>query len=239
MLALHNKSLGKAITQIQNVLLVPFVNTLLQPCYSTITRWIKLFGSVAINYSTNIKLKAGSNRHWESDEQYDSRIIETKEEGKYIFNGKKKVGTFGLIDPHTKLISLSTFDSSLKEIARSAILRAKYKWQVNPRCIWTDGWSGYQEIFKELNIHHGIVIHRREWKSKKGHHDNNIEREWVEKRDWIKHCRGFATFEGRSFYDQFYEMTRNFFVQRRALQGLTPAEKAGVNKNITWLSLML
>jgi len=238
LLVLDLKKQGKAVSQILSIVLVPFSKLLLQPCYATLTRWIKIFGQVAINKTSQIKLKAGKRRHWEIDEEYDSRIIETNENNKYVKKGKKKAGTFGVIDPHTKLISIESFDFGLNHKAQSVILRTIYKWKTRPRSIWRDGWNGYDKILKDLDIPYGTVIHSKEYVSKKGHHDNNIEREWGEKRTWIKPCRGFATFEGRAFYDKFYEMTRNFFVPREMLNGLTPAQKAGLKETITFLGLM-
>lgn len=239
LLALDLKRKGNAITQIMESIFVPFITCFLQPCYATLTRWIMEFGSIAIDSVSRIKLKAGRRKHWEIDEQYDSRIVETKEQGKYIKNGKKKAGTFGVFDPHTKLISLDSFDFGLNKKAKSAILRTKARWQTRPRSIWRDGWNGYDRILEELNIPYGTVIHCREFKSKKGHHDNGIEREWSSKREWIKKCRGFASFQSRTFYDKFYEMSRNFFTPRILLGDMTPAEKAGVKENITFLSLMI
>lgn len=239
LLSLDLKRKGNAITQIMDQIFIPFIDCFLQPCYATITRWIKKFGRVAVDKVSKIKLKAGRKKHWEIDEEYDSRIVKTQEENKYVKNGKKKAGTFGVVDPHTKLISLEPFDFDLKKKARSTLLRTRYKWQTKPRSIWKDGWGGYDKMLEELNIPSGTVIHAKEWKSKKGHHNNTIEREWSEKRTWIKQCRGFTTFEGRAFYDKFYEMTRNFFTPRKLLRGLTPTEKAGLKENITFLSLMM
>lgn len=238
LLALDLKRRGNAITQIMSYLSVPFISCLLQPCYATLTRWIKKFGKAAIDTVAKIKLKAGRRKHWEIDEQYDSRIVETKEEGKYVKKGKKKAGTFGVFDPLTKLISLDPFDFDLNKKAKSTVLRTKTKWQRNPRSIWRDGFNGYDSMLEELGIPYGTVIHSHEYVSKEGYHDNGIEREWSEKRTWIKPCRGFSTFEGRSFYDKFYEMSRNFFTPRALLKGLTPAEKAGVKENVTFLGLM-
>jgi transposase-like protein len=238
LLSLDLKKRGNAITQILDQIFIPFSACFLQPCYATITRWIMEFGQIAIDKVAKIKLKAGRRKHWEIDEEYDSRIVETKENRKYVKNGKKKAGSFCLIDPHTKLISLEPFDFNLSKIARSTLLKTMYKWQTKPRSIWKDGWGGYDTILEELEIPHGVVIHTKEWKSKKGHHNNTIEREWSEKRTWIKQCRGFATFDGRAFYDKFYEMTRNFFSPRRVLNEITPAEKAGLQENITFLTLM-
>ena len=99
-------------------------------------------------------------------------------------------------------------------------------WQTKP--IWRDGWNAYDRILEELDIPYGTVIHKREWKSKRGDHDNTIEREWVEKKIWIKQYSGFTSFEGRAFYDKFYEMVRNFFTPRAVLGGMTPAEKEDV-----------
>lgn len=238
LLALELKRRGNAITQILNQILVPFTTYLLSPCYATLTRWIKKFGQVAIDKTAKIKLKAGRKKHWEIDEEYDSRIIETKEDTKYVKEGKKKAGSFGIIDPHTKLIGIESFDFGLTKKAQSVIERTIYRWQTKPRSIWRDGWNSYDKILNELDIPYGTVIHSKEYVSKEGYHNNNMEREWSEKRTWIKPCRGFATFEGRALYDKFYEMNRNFFTQRVALGGLTPAEKAGVKQNITFLSLL-
>lgn len=239
LLTLDLKKKGNSIVKIVESLFIPFLTCFLQPCYSTATRWIKKFGQTAIDNATKIQLKAGRRKHWEIDEEYDSRIIKTQEKNKYVKNGKKKAGTFGIIDPHTKLISLQPFDFDLSKKAKSALLKTQTKWQTKPRSIWRDGWNAYDKILDDLNIPYGTVIHCKEYVSKKGHHDNNMEREWSEKRTWIKQCRGFATFEGRAFYDQFYEMTRNFFIPRVALNGLTPAEKAGIKQPISLLGLMI
>ena len=239
LLSLDLKRRGNAITQIMNQIFVPFISCFLQPCYATITRWIKVLGQIAVDKVAKIKLKAGRRKHWEIDEEYDSRIVETNKRDRYIRNGKKKAGTFGIIDPHTKLISLEPFEFDLKRKAKSSLLKTQYRWQTKPRSIWRDMWQGYNTLLEELGIVNGVVIHSQEWKSKKGHHNNNMEREWSEKRTWIKPCRGFATVEGRAFYDKFYEMSRNFFTPRKLLGGLTPAQKAGLKENITFLSLMI
>jgi transposase-like protein len=238
MLSLDLKKRGNAITQIMEQVFVPLITYFLQPCYATITRWVRRFGQIAIDKVSKIKLKAGKRKHWEIDEEYDSRIVKTKEQNRYIRNGKKKAGTFGVIDPHTKLICLEPFDFDLTKKAKSTLLRTIYRWQTKPRCIWRDGWNSYDKILDELDIPYGTVIHSEEYVSKKGHHDNNIEREWSTKREWINRCRGFSTFEGRAFYDKFYELTRNFFTPRVLLNGLTPAQKAGVKENITFLGLL-
>lgn len=239
LLALDLKRRGNAITQIVEYIFVPFINCFLQPCYSTVTRWIKKFGKIAIETAAKIKLKAGRRKHWEIDEEYDSRIVKTKETGKYVRYGKKKAGTFGIFDSRTKLISLDSFDFDLDKKARSTILRTETRWETKPRSIWKDGLNVYDPILDDLEIFSGTVIHAQEYKSKKGHHNNGIEREWSAKRTWIKPCRGFATFEGRAFYDRFYEMSRNFFTPRVTLRGLTPAEKAGVKQIVSFLSLMM
>lgn len=236
--ALNLKKNGNAITRIMGQIFVPFLNFFYSPCYATVTRWIRKFGMSAIERISKIKLKAGRRKHWEIDEEYDSRIIETKEENKYVKNGKKKAGTIGIIDPHTKLISIESFDFLLNKKAKSLLQRTIYKWETKPRSIWRDGWNGYDKILDDLDIPYGTVIHSKEYVSKKGHHDNNMEREWSEKRTWIKQCRGFADYEARAFYDKFYEMSRNFFIPRAALNGLTPAQKAGLKENITFLSLL-
>lgn len=239
LLALELKKKGNAITNIVKGLFVPFLTCFLQPCYATATRWIRRFGSVAVEKLSKVKLKAGRKKHWEIDEEYDSRIVETKEKSKYVKKGKKKAGTFGIMDPQTKLISIEPFDFQLNKKAKSTLLRTQTKWQTKPRSVWRDGWNGYDKMLEELEIPFGTVIHSEEYVSKRGHHDNNIEREWSEKRTWIKQCRGFATFEGRAFYDKFYEMTRNFFTPRALLNGMTPAEKAGVKDCISFLGLMM
>jgi uncharacterized protein YlaI len=238
LLSLDLKRRGNAITQITEQIFVPLMTYFLQPCYATITRWVRRFGQIAIDKVSKIKLKAGKRKHWEIDEEYDSRIVETQEQNGYVRNGKKKAGTFGVMDPYTKLICLESFDFNLSKKAKSALLRTMYKWQAKPRSIWRDGWNAYDRILEGLDISYGTVIHSQEYTSKKGHHDNNIEREWSTKREWINRCRGFATFEGRVFYDKFYEMTRNFFTPRVMLNGLTPAEKAGLIENITFLELL-
>ena len=146
---------------------------------------------------------------------------------KYVSNGKKQAGTIGIIDPHTKIISLQTTTYNLKQDASSLIRKTMYKWQTKPRSVWSDGWTGYPLIMEALDISHGTVIHKKEWKSSKGHHDNNIEREWSAKREWMKRCRGFKNIQHRALYDKLYEIQRNFFTPRQALNGQTPAEKAG------------
>lgn len=236
LLALDLRRRGHAVSWIVGLIFVPLLNCLLNPCYATITRWIKQFGRIAVARATKFNLKAGRRKHWEIDEEYDSRIVEIEKEG---IQKKKKAGTFGIIDPYTKLISIETFTNNLDAKARSMILRTQFKWQTKPRSIWRDGWNAYDKILDELGIPSGTVIHSKEFVSKRGHHDNNMEREWGEKRTWNKPCRGFTTIEGRAFYDKLYELHRNFFTPREALNGLTPAQKAGVKENVTLLSLVL
>lgn len=151
------------------------------PCYHTITRWIKKFGQKLINGSYKHQLKAGRRKHWEVDEEYDSRILQSKP-GKYVRKGKKKVCTIGIIDTHTKLIYVESIKNRFSKKAESIFLRCMTRWNTKPRSVWRDGYDAYDRIFSKLEIPYGTVIHRKEYKSKKGHHINNIEREWSNKR---------------------------------------------------------
>ena len=180
--------------------------------------------------------------------------------GKYVFKGKQKAGTIGIMDPETKLISLETFTHDLQRSANSLIRKTIYKWQATPRSIWSDGWTGYPLIMQTLDIPHGayflihlysgglimqtldiphgVVIHSKQWKSSRGHHDNNIEREWSTKREWIKPIRGFKSIKNRALYDKLYEIQRNFLTPHPTLNGQTPAQKAGHPHHATLIDLL-
>ena len=162
------------------------------------------------------------------ESEYDITFTHTVfKNGKYVFKGKQKAGTIGIMDPETKLISLETFTHDLQRSANSLIRKTMYKWQATPCSIWSDGWTGYPLIMQTLDIPHGVVIHSKQWKSSRGHHDNNIEREWSTKREWIKPIRGFKSIKNRALYDKLYEIQRNFLTPHPTLNGQTPAQKAG------------
>lgn len=220
------------------IYIVDGLQNFFMPCYHTIARWVKKFGREVINGSHKYKLKAGRRKHWEIDEEYDSRILKSKP-GKYVKHGKKKVCSIGITDPHTKLVFIESIRDQFSKKAENIFKRCMTRWNARPRSVWRDGYDAYDRIFSELGIPYGTVIHCKEYKSKKGHHNNNIEREWGHKRTWIKPCRGFKSFEGHDFYDKYFEVHENFFRPRRVLGGLTPAEKAGVKEGVSYLSMIL
>lgn len=240
--SLKLKGDGKQIDKIRLMSLFLYIIkgtlTFFMPCYHTITRWIRKFGQMLIKGSNKYKLKAGRRKHWEIDEEYDSRILPSNP-GKYVKNGKKKVCSIGIIDTHTKLVFIESIRNQFSKKAESIFRRCMSRWDTKPRSVWRDGYDIYDRIFKELGIPYGTVIHRDEYKSKKGHHNNNIEREWSNKRTWIKPCRGFKSYKGHEFYNKYFEINENFFRPREALNGLTPAQKAGVKKMVSYLSMML
>lgn len=240
--SLKLKGDGKQISKIRSMLLLIYllkgIKTYFMPCYHTITRWIKRFGQKVIDGCNKFQLRAGKRMHWEIDEEYDSRILKSKS-GKYVRKGKKKVCTIGIIDPYTKLVYIESIRNQFSKKAESIFRRCMTRWNVKPRSVWRDGYDAYDRIFSKLGIPYGTVIHMKEYKSKKGYHTNNIEREWSNKRTWIKACRGYKKYNGHSFYNKFFEVQENFFRQREALKGMTPAQKAGVKDVISFLSVIL
>lgn len=240
--ALKLKCDGKQINSISLMsLLIYIVNNtaaFFMPCYHTITRWIKSFGQLLINGSYKYDLKAGRRKHWEIDEEYDSRILPSNP-GKYVKKGKKKVCSIGIIDPYTKLVFIESIKDQFSKTAENVFRRCMTRWNARPRSVWRDGFDAYDGVFRRLGIPYGTVIHQKEYKSKKGHHNNNIEREWSTKREWIKPCRGFKTYTSHIFYDKLFETQENFFRARQTLNGLTPAQKAGVKEAVSYLSMIL
>ena len=149
--------------------------------------------------------------------------------GKYVFKGKQKAGTIGIMDPETKLISLETFTHNLQRNANSLIRKTIYKWQATPRSIWSDGWTGYPLIMQTLDIPTwNVVIHSKQWKSSRGHHDNNIEREiGAQNENGSNPSEDSKASKTEHYTTNYNEIQRNFLTPHPTLNGQTPAQKAG------------
>jgi transposase-like protein len=208
------------------------------PCYYTIARWIRKFGSLIIKGSHKFKLKACRWKPWQFDEMYSSRILPAKK-GKYVKKGKKQIGRVGIKDPVTQLCFMESTKEQDNVTLNNIFLRAKTRFSQIPRTVTTDGHLGYVPIFANTKTKHKIVFHNQEWKNKHGYHINNIENHWSQTRAWERLVRGFKLFETHSFYTKFNETMYNFFRPNQAIKCLTPAQKAGVKEKLGLLSTIL
>lgn len=239
---LRLKGDGRPIEKIRMMSLLVYiiggVLSFLLPCYHTIARWIRKFGSILINGTHKFKLKAKKWKPWQMDEMYSSRILPAPK-GKYVRKGKKQVGRVGVKDPVTQLCFMeSTLEQGNKTL-NNIFERAKTRFGQTPRTVTTDGHLGYEPVFENKSTKHKVVIHNREYKNKQGYHTNNIENHWMQIRTVERPARGYKKIETHSFYTKFHEATYNFLRPNQRISGLTPAQKAGVKENISLLSLII
>ncbi|MFH1643352.1 MAG: DDE-type integrase/transposase/recombinase [Patescibacteria group bacterium] len=232
------KPVGKIRALSMLIYVIGGVLSFFTPCYQTIARWIKKFGQKVIAGTHKFKLKAKKWKPWQMDEMYSSRILPAPK-GKYVRKGKKKVGRVGVKDPVTQLCFMeSTFEQDNKTL-NSIFERAKTRFGQTPRTMTTDGHLGYEPVFENKSTKHKVVIHNREYKNKQGYHTNNIENHWTQIRTVERPARGYKKFETHSFYTKFHEAIYNFLRSNQRINGLTPAQKAGVKEQISLLSLII
>jgi len=229
---------GYNISQIRNYCIFAYLKRLLIPCYHTISRWIHRFGSLVITGSHKFQLNARRWKPWQIDEMYSSRILPAPK-GKYVKNGKKKIGRVGVKDPVTQLCFMESTKDQDNTTLNNIFQRAQSRFNQKPRTTVTDGHLGYNPLFENEDINHKVVIHKKEWKNKEGYHTNNIENHWTQIRYWERPARGFKQFDTHSFYTKFSETMYNFFRPNQRIHGLTPAMKAGVKQKLGLLTMIL
>ena len=229
---------GYNIFQLRNYCIFSYLGKLFTPCYHTIARWIRKFGSLVIEGSHKFELKACRWKPWQFDEMYSSRILPAPE-GKYVKNGKKQIGRVGIKDPTTQLCFMESTKNQNNVILNNIFQRAKTRFNQTPRTAVSDGHLGYVPVFENTQTKHKVVFHNREWVNKEGYHTNNIENHWSQTRAWERPARGYKKFETHSFYTKFNETMYNFFRPNQKIHSLTPAQKAGVKEKLGLLSMIL
>lgn len=240
--SLKLKGDGKPIDKIKLMSILIYVMgkslSFFMPCYHTIERWIRKFGEMLIIGSHKFKLYARRWKPWQMDEMYSSRILPAPE-GKYVKNGKKKVGRVGVKDPVTQLCFMESTKEQNNKTLNNIFQRAKSRFNQIPRTVVTDGHLGYEPLFENETTKHKTVIHKYEWKNKKGYHINNLENHWTQTRTVERPARGYKTFPTHAFYTKFHEVVYNFFRPNQRIKGKTPAWKGGVKEPISFLSMIL
>jgi transposase-like protein len=195
-----------------------------QVSHTTIMEWIRKYVSMMQGYVE--KLRPNVSDAWRADEVFVK------------FSGKMEY-VFALMDDETRFwiaqqVAAQKGTSDVKPMFyEGARLAGK-----NPKTLITDGAQNYIDGARAFSTHGHHINHIREIRLTGQIHNNKMERMNGEIRDREKVMRGLknqdtAILTGMQIY-------HNFIRPHMALQGATPAEKAGikVEGENKWLTLI-
>lgn len=193
----------------------------------TIYRWVTRFMEILNYYLSGFKPKVGDIWH------FDEQMVKSKGKWKWCWNA---------IDSDTKfLIASHVTEGRSKNDARLIMRKAKILGRRKPRLVVTDGLGSYTKAFKkEFWNHHRTIDHWQLKDFEDKHNNNLIERYHGTFKSRSKVMRGFCGKEQvmvdgfRSYY--------NFLRPHMGLNGLTPAQMAGIHLGLNggnrWLQLL-
>jgi transposase-like protein len=196
--------------------------------HQTVENWIRKYLNLIAEYVKTLKPTVGG--QWHADEM----MVKAGGDWKYLWNVMDKDTRFLLASQITK--GRDTDDAS------SLFAKAKEIAKTIPKTVVTDGLSSYQGAWLNEFCENGKPRPEHVRKisfDNKIHNNNLIERLHGTKRDRTKVMRGLKTEKTPilPMQDIYY----NFIRPHQALEGKTPAEKAGVELNLNgnkWLGLI-
>ena len=178
--------------------------------HETIRRWINTFMKAINKYVATLEPRLSE--RWLIDEQ----MVKSKRDGGvWSWNALDYETRFLIANCITEEKNLSNTHNIFKEIKRNT--------KQIPETICTDGWRSYPQVIRnEFNV----VEHKKNISLKDGG-NNRIERYHGSWKERNKIMRGLENTETTAEMLQNYRTYYNFIRPHQALNGLTPAEKAG------------
>jgi len=181
----------------------------------TIYKWVRKYAGLMQQYLDKIIPQVGD--VWRADEVY----VKVRGNMKYVFS---------LMDDETRFwIAQEVADSKYSHDARTLFRKGKQVTQTKPRVLITDGLQTYKEAYlKEFRTQQleTKTTHIRHIRFKGDMNNNKMERLNGEFRDREKVVRGIKKKD--SVLIDGYQMYHNYLRPHMSLDGLTPADKAGI-----------
>lgn len=215
--------LERSPKEISRLIGIPEENELRSPCIKTIQEWILIYSFLLALGGRSIPLPMDG--IWESDELY-KRV-----------RGKRAY-TLGMESRESKIIHLmDSWGASSKDLEESFIL-AHSRFGSKPEMYQSDEWHGYQKVLSGMGIEHGTVCHSKEYVSKEGYHDNNMERLWSTYRSWLRKARGYKRMDNSEIFTAGFESYYIFLRPHMSLDNRTPAKSSGLEFDSSWHYLL-
>ena len=198
--------------------------------HSTVLRWIQKYTKIINRYVK--KLEPQLSDTWNVDEM----MVKCKDGGwNWLWN---------VMDEETRFL-LASLISNRREIedARKVFVKAKSIARGKPDFVITDGLRAYQDAFKKefFTLKNPRTKHIRLASLRNKISNNLVERLQGTIRERDKVMRGFDTDETAQILIEGLRAYYNFIRPHMGLNGLTPAEVAGIDLELgrnRWLSLI-
>jgi putative transposase len=190
--------------------------------HSSVYRWICKYTDVMEAFIKTLEPEVGN--IWHADEMK----IKVKGEWKWLWN---------MMDEKTRFQLVSMIAETREgEDAKKTFRQSKEATSKRPNLVVTDGLPGYKGAFNsEFYDHHQNVKHAADVALQSGL-NNSIERMHGSIREREKVMRGIKSMDTPFFKgNQIY---MNFVRPHSALDGMTPAEAAGVGVEGGWMGLI-
>ena len=192
--------------------------------HGTIMRWVNDYMAKINSHVANFKPQVSD--LWNADEQF----IKVKGKEAYVWN---------VLDNETRFLLASNQSPTRSTIdARETFRQAKEVAGKKAGTIVTDGSFSYEEAvrkefatYKNRNPHYRYVSLRE-----RDSNNNVIERFHGSFRQRDKVMRGFKG--NQKQYAENFKTFYNFIREHQALQGLTPARRAGIQQKGNWKELL-
>ena len=202
---------GESLRNVQKFLKLQGVNV----SHVAIYKWIGKYTKVMQNYLEQIIPKVSDT--WRADEIY----VKFKGNIKYVF---------ALMDDETRFwIAQEVAESKYAHDARNLFRMGKGLMQKRPKVLITDGLQAYHEAFKKefWTFKGPRTRHINTIRLQGDMNNNKMERLNGEIRDREKVMRGLKKKDTPIL--KGYQLYHNYVRPHEALDGKTPAEKAGIN----------
>lgn len=198
--------------------------------HETLRRWIVKFTRIMVGYTDKITPVVSDT--WHVDEQ----VIKSKGKHVWVWNS---------LDSETRFLLATkvTEKRSIKD-ARKVLRKSKKTAEYKPEFIVTDGLFSYEKaISREFHARRLPKTHHiRLAKFEDKVNNNLIERYHSTFRERDKVMRGFKGNHNAQFFSEGFRMYYNYLRPHQGLDGMTPAQMAGIdfefNGGNRWLQLI-
>jgi len=193
--------------------------------HETIRRWINKFMKAMNKYVEQFKPELG--KRWQVDEQ------KVRSDGDWVW-------CWNAIDNDTRFLIANSVTLHRSDIsAKKVFKRIKEVTSDKPEAISTDGLTSYRKaIKKEMGED---VVHIKSVGITDRENNNRVERYHGSWRERDKIMRGLGKPDCIKQMMDNYRLYYNFLRSHQGLDGITPAERAGINLNLgrnRWMGLI-
>jgi transposase-like protein len=214
---------GESLRNVQKFLRLQGVSV----SHVAVYKWIRKYVGLMERYLSQITPQLSDS--WRADELY----VKIRGNMKYLF---------AMMDDQTRFwIAQEVADSKEHHDARNLFHKSAEIAGKNPRLVITDGLHSYSVAAKkeyQSNHGHSGAVHVRDITFRGRIHNNKMERMNGEVRDREKTFRGLKNTDSSFF--KGYQIYHNYIRPHEALNGQTPADRAGiiVQGENKWLTII-